>query len=1170
MSQNQDKNHTFSALFNIISKSQNETRIAGLDGSAKAYVLFRYYAKRRIPVLVVVRSVREADKFARDFAFFSGGKAPVMIFPQYNISPVRSVLNRSDIESERIRTLYKLANSGPPVLVTTPGALLRKLIPKRELFGFSELVMAGEETSRELLIEKLISGGYSRVLMVEDPGDYCVRGGILDVYTPFYQDPLRLEFAGDTVESIRFFSASSQRTLKAVHEAVIIPAKEAVFKNEDLNDIIGRIREQMADVEMPVTAARELIDSIKRDLVLPEIENLIPLIYPDPASLFDYLPENILFIMDEPEELRKSAHEFLEQESKNYMSARDQKRLCVETERTHLSWEEANGIIKERKHLILRATGTYTGDETKDPAVNCSGFIENNDKLTQNLVSGVQRENHLTPLAEWIAEKMNLRCAVTIVCSTGSQSERIRALLLPYGIQAEIMKGFPEIHDAGIGVRICLGTVSSGFIWPEESLAVITEDEIFGAKHRRRKQPTGKTLSGLLSFENLKKGDLVVHDEHGIGRYGGLVKLKLNGSTNDFLLIVYRDDDKLYLPVDRMNIVNKYSGIEGIDPVLDKMGGKSWEKVKERVKKSAEKIAGELLELYALRKINEGFSFGKPDSYFKDFEAGFPYEETQDQLKAIEDVLDDMEKANPMDRLVCGDVGYGKTEVALRASFLAVSGGKQVAVLVPTTVLAEQHFSVFTERFRRYPVEIACLSRFRSSKEQKEIVLNLASGKTDIVVGTHRLLQKDVVFRDLGLVVLDEEQRFGVRHKEKLKNLRNIVDVLALTATPIPRTLHMSLMGIRDISVISTPPEHRHPIITYVSEFDEAVIEGAIRKELARKGQIFFVHNNIYTIEAMARRLQDLVPEARTAIAHGKLGEDELESVIYKFMKKETDMLICTTIIESGIDIPSANTIIINRADKFGLAQIYQLRGRVGRSDEQAYAYLFIPKESALGKDAEKRLKVLMEHSDLGSGFQIAMNDLRIRGGGTILGASQSGHIAAVGYDMFLKLMENAVSELKGEPVKTRIDPEINIPVSAFLPESYVPDIDQRLTSYRRLARMTELAEIADFKKELVDRFGALPGEATNLLLKVMLKILSHKAGIKRLEICDMQILLHFADDEKIKNPSGVIDMVIANKERFEFAPGHILKIKLPKQSVAGHILYAKNILKEIHQRVNC
>ena len=512
--------------------------------------------------------------------------------------------------------------------------------------------------------------------------------------------------------------------------------------------------------------------------------------------------------------------------------------------------------------------------------------------------------------------------------------------------------------------------------------------------------------------------------------------------------------------------------------------------------------------------------------------------------------------------------GYGKTEVALRASYLAVNEGKQVAILVPTTVLAEQHFATFSSRFERYPVNVACLSRFRSIREQQEIIKDLKAGKIDIVIGTHRLIQKDVVFKDMGLIVLDEEQRFGVKHKEKLKKIRSTVDVLALTATPIPRTLHMSLMGIRDISIISTPPEHRKSIITYISEFDNAVIAEAIQKELNRKGQIFFVHNNIHSIWKMAKHLQKLVPEVRLDVAHGRLDEDALEDVMLRFMEKEIDLLVCTTIIESGIDIPSANTIIVNHADRFGLSQIYQLRGRVGRLDEQAYAYLFIPNESTFGKDAQKRLKVLMEYSDLGSGFQIAMSDLKIRGGGTVLGASQSGHIAAVGYDMFLKLLENSMSELKKEPVCESLEPEINIIMSASIPESYIPDIDQRLTSYRRLAKMIELNEIADFKVELMDRFGALPVETANLLLKIMLKVLAIKAGVKRLDLAGQRLTLCFSEAHQ-KNPSGIMEMVLSEGKRFEFAPDNIIIAKLLKGETTDLLGQTKNILKDIAQRVS-
>jgi transcription-repair coupling factor (superfamily II helicase) len=556
------------------------------------------------------------------------------------------------------------------------------------------------------------------------------------------------------------------------------------------------------------------------------------------------------------------------------------------------------------------------------------------------------------------------------------------------------------------------------------------------------------------------------------------------------------------------------------------------------------------------------------DDYFRDFEAGFAYEETPDQLKAIDEMLADMQQSIPMDRLVCGDVGYGKTEVALRASFLAINNGKQAAVLVPTTILAEQHYATFRSRFQRYPVNVACLSRFRSRKEQAAIIAGMKAGTVDIVIGTHRLLQKDVAFKDLGLLVLDEEQRFGVRHKEKLKRLRSMVDVLALTATPIPRTLHMSLMGVRDISLIQTPPEYRKSIVTYICEFDPEVIAEAVRRELRRQGQIYFVHNAVHSINKMARTLQELVPEVRLDVAHGQMAEGDLERAMYRFLNREIDLLVCTTIIESGLDIPSANTIIVNRADCFGLSQMYQLRGRVGRADEQAYAYLLIPNESLLTADARKRLKVLMEHSDLGSGFHIAMNDLEIRGGGTILGSSQSGHIAAVGYDMFIKLMEDAVAELKGETVVQPLDPEINIPLSAYFTEAYIPDIDQRMMLYRRLARMTDVREIGEMRSELADRFGPLPEEAGHLLFKILLKILARNAGVSRLDVKEQKLVLYFADSRP-KNSEAVVKMVLDDPERFELSPGGIVKARLTQPSAMAQLAQVKNILQAIRNHAN-
>ena len=1157
-------------LIDIIPGRDYRIDCMGLSGSEQAYFVSRLTMAHRAFVVVIVPSTEDAEKHLEDLRFFSGKNNPSPVyFPPYNILPFQHLSYHSETAARRIRSLYRLiVEDAPQIVVTTVAALLQRIIPKQELSDYAELIMAGEEIERDLLVEKLVSGGYVRSAIAEEPGDFCVRGGILDVFSPLYSDPLRIELYGDTVESLRFFSAANQRTIKNIQEAVILPAREAVLKMECIDQIIGRIREQASRLDLPATKVRSLIDQVRNEGVFPEIEGLIPLIYPDLHTFFDYTSNDAIFILTEPAELEKAADQSQEQASNCFVSACNDFRLCVEPDRLYLKWSDAKKIFKHKKLLTVKQLSVSKGFLYNGQPSRAFNFTVK-DNMDISLKLKRRREKALfSPLANWINDQKQSGCDTLLVCKTSAQADRLKSLLLPYGIHLKFIEFFSDVKLGENQVYACIGQVSSGFVWPAESLAIITDYEIFGSKHRSRIKQMQKVRTDLLAFEDLKKGDLVVHFEHGIGQYNGLVKLRLNGSNNDFLLIVYKDDDKLYLPVDRMSMVQKYIGVDGIEPVLDKMGGKSWDRIKARVKKSAERIAGELLKLYAERKIKHGHVFREVDADFFDFEAGFPYEETSDQLDAIEDVLNDMKSSVSMDRLVCGDVGYGKTEVALRSSLMAVSDGKQVAVLVPTTVLAEQHFSTFSHRFERYPVNVACLNRFRSMREQRKIIGDLKSGNIDIVIGTHRLLQKDVAFKDLGLLVLDEEQRFGVKHKEKLKKIRSTMDVLALTATPIPRTLHMSLMGIRDISVISTPPEHRKSIITYISEIDDAVISEAILNELNRKGQIFFVHNNIHSIWAMAKHLRELVPGVRLDVAHGRLNDDMLEQVMLRFMNKEIDLLVCTSIIESGLDISSANTILINRADRFGLAQIYQLRGRVGRLDEQAYAYLFIPNESTLSKDARKRLKVLMEHSDLGSGFQIAMSDLQIRGGGTILGASQSGHIAAVGYDMFLKLMENSMAELKGEKVQERLEPEINIALPASIPESYIQDIDQRLSAYRRLTKITEVDEIADFKMELMDRFGALPVDASNLLLKIMLRVLAIKAGVKQLDLRGSQLSLCFSEAHQ-KNPAGILDIIVSGGGRFELTRDHILKAELSKTNRAGLLTQTKNILKEIMQHVN-
>ncbi|MEW5909228.1 MAG: transcription-repair coupling factor, partial [Thermodesulfobacteriota bacterium] len=1020
--QNQEK-YSIAALADLIQKTRGAVEGNGLMSSSMAYLAMTLYRKHPFPVVMVTSTQKEAETLSMDLDFFFSPLAvPVTRFPSYASVAGRGISYHNETAAARIRALYRTLNDQAPILVFSLEGMVQKVIPKEELTAYAELLMENEEIDRDHLIRKLVFGGYTRTAIVEEPGDFSVRGGILDLFSPLYPDPLRIELSGDRIVSLRFFSAASQRKLGSLPEAVILPAREAVIPQNRLEPVLTRIRTLGSELDLPVTTTRELIHRIKQQEIPVEMEGMLPLIYEKPDTVFDYLPDDAWIVLMEPSSLEKAASDFYDRIIQNSLSAQNEKKFCIRPEALYLDWSHFEELLRRRKTFWCGMLPVARFDDDRREIMSWAPDVEEERGLVQELLNRKENELLFAPLAEWIRRQRKMERTVILVSGTRPQANRLLGLLEPYGIRPRIMEEFnlESISRAAsaAGIHICLGHLSRGFVWGSEQLALLTEDEIFGEKHRRKIHRRRLLQSIRIAFEDLQKGNLVVHDDHGIGRYEGLVKLKVEGMTNDFLLIRYKDEDKLYLPVDRMDMVRKYLGVEGIEPVLDKLGGKSWENIKERVRKSAEKIAGELLSLYAERKVREGHAFRPVDRYFQDFEAAFPYEETEDQLRVIHEVFEDMEKPTPMDRLICGDVGYGKTEVALRAAYMAVNDGKQVAVLVPTTVLAEQHYETFSKRFEKYPVTVSCLSRFRSEKEQRAILESLAAGKSDIVIGTHRLLQKDVEFKDLGLLIVDEEQRFGVKHKEKLKKVRKTVDVLVLTATPIPRTLHLSLTGVRDVSLISTPPEERHPIITYVSEMDDRIVADAVRKELKRNGQIFFVHNNIHGIWKIAKHLKELIPEARIGVAHGRLNETELEEVMISFFRKEIDLLVCTAIIESGLDVPSANTILINRADRFGLAQIYQLRGRVGRSAEQAFAYLFIPRESALTPDARKRLKVLMEYSDLGSGFQIAMRDLEIRGGGTILGASQSGHIAAVGYDMFLKLMETAVSELKGEPVE--------------------------------------------------------------------------------------------------------------------------------------------------------
>ena len=1152
-------------------KSGKPVTCTNTAGTERAYIAAQLAQSVSGPVCMVLPTPKICDVMASDIQFFLNGvPREVAVFPPYNILPFKQIAYHNETAAQRIRLLYRLASdTADSMIILLPAeTLLQRLIPKSIMNGYAELLMAGEEIDREELIAHLHAGGYFNTSLVEEPGEYSVRGGIVDIFSPFYPEPFRIELFGDLVDSIRFFSPNTQRKTGSVDEAVILPAREAVLKRQWLDAMIQRVREHAEDLGLSSEKANRFISRVRTEGVFNGLESLLPLIYESLDTFFDYAPENSIWIQGDAGEIANEAAHAENIAARNYLQAKDENRLCVDPDYLYEKWEIVKEKLGRRTNLSFRLVPISSGETNEKRFLTV--HATDNSELAAKLTIGKKEGHILQPLIQWADEHRSAGFLTLIVCKTQSQAHRLQELLKPYGLAIDVSDAADLSSLTRGRAHIYLGQLSAGFVWPEASLAIITESEIFGERigRRRVKRGRAKVQTELLDFGELNIDDLVVHIEHGIGRYRGLVKLSVEGITSDFMQLRYKGGDKLYLPVDRMDMVQKYMGVEGIEPAIDKLGGKSWQRSRAKAKESVEKIANELLALYAARRVQKGHAYCPPDGYYKDFEAGFQYEETSDQLKAIDDVVSDMEHPTPMDRLICGDVGYGKTEVALRAAFKAVNEGKQVALLVPTTVLAEQHYVTFTERFARYPVNIACLSRFRSRKKQGEILSQMKKGTADIVIGTHRLLQKDISFKDLGLIVIDEEQRFGVKHKEKLKHLRSMVDVLSMTATPIPRTLHMSLMGVRDISVIQTPPELRRPIISYISEFDPMIITEAIRKELERGGQIFFVHNNINTIWNIAKYLQDLVPEVRLGVAHGRLEEEALEKSMYQFMTKEIDMLVCTTIVESGLDIPNANTMIINRADRFGLAQIYQLRGRVGRSNEQAYAYLFVPKEAALTRDAQKRLKVLMEHSDLGAGFQIAMNDLKIRGGGAALGVEQSGHIAAVGYDMFLQLLEESVSRLKGETVVEKLEPEINVPMSVYIPESYVPDIDQRLSIYRRLAKMTELKDITDIKDELIDRYGILPEPAQNLLMKIMLRILSIKAGVKKLDLADSLMILAFSETHQ-QHPFGILELIEKSPDQFMVTPDNTLRVHMKPANTSRLMAQAKNTLMDIARHVN-
>jgi transcription-repair coupling factor (superfamily II helicase) len=1078
-----------------------------LAGSSKAYFLSHWREKVRGPLLVIVPHLRNAENLLEDLRFFMDeSEVPSFLFPPWETLPYDEIPPHPEIVRERVRVLFSLLRGEEVIIVSSTKALMQKVLPPTDLKESVFYLSVGEEIDRDQFINFLHEGGYTLAKIVEERGDYSVRGAIIDLFTPFYEEPLRLEFDGDRLESIRRFETETQRSLSKgmMGEAVLLPARD-ISRNSSVQPL---------------------------------------------KTLLDYLNGNEIILIEEGEEVEKEAEAFSRLIDEHYEKALSKKRFVPPPKTGYLGSEELLLHLGRVQTIYLQG-----GPLAPSPCQQVFPFeMETNENLQREMKAVLSakpdfRETSpfsilLKNLHDWQDKGMR----VLIISHTQGQAGRLRDLLSQYGVEPRLEKAkrFGEIlGQTEEGPVLLVGSLSSGFRNLQENWMILTEEEIFG---ERRRLPEGKVRVSprstswqrgspiFSSYRELREDDFIVHIDYGIGRYRGLRHLKIWGVSNDYLLLEYQDGDKLYLPVDRLNLIQRYIGGDGKSPRLDNLGSHSWQRAKKRAKAAVSEMVQELLDLYASRQAFEGFKFPPSDQFYKEFEAMFEYEETPDQMQAIDEVMKDMSHPKPMDRLICGDVGYGKTEVAIRAAYRAVMSGKQVAILVPTTVLAQQHHQTFTERFKMYPVVIEALSRFKNPREQKAILQRLKDGKVDIVIGTHRLLQKDVSFRDLGLVVVDEEHRFGVTHKEKLKQMRKLVDVITLTATPIPRTLQMAVSGIRDLSLIQTPPENRLSIRTFVIRYDDEVIRDAIQREFERGGQVFFVHHRVQNIHTVANHLKQLIPEASLAIAHGQMRERELEKVMLQFVRKEVNLLVCTSIIESGLDIPAANTILINHAERFGLADLYQIRGRVGRGSDQAYAYLIIPGDLMLSKDAMRRLRAIQELSELGSGFKLAIQDLEIRGAGNLLGSSQSGHIAAVGFEFYTQLMEKTVKELKGEEVVEEITPEIHFHLPAFIPEVYVEDPGERLSLYRRLSLSHSDEEVEMIREELVDRFGKIPKEVDHLLEVIKVKILLTRLSIKKFEETPSQFVLAFDENTQV-SPQKVVDFVHQGEGKYRFTP---------------------------------
>jgi len=1169
-----EQSSSFDRVRRHLSLGVGRRRLSGLTNTARSLYLPLLARAAKHTVIVVVADNKAAEALEpalRAGCELTGAVDPdrVVRLPAHDVLPFENLSPHPDVQEQRATALYKLATGGVSILIAPAEAAALRLFDRNYYASLAVTIRRGEELDVEILTAHLASVGYTQMDLVEMPGQFTRRGGILDVYSPEADRPVRIEFFGDEIDTIRKFDPETQRSQSGLDETQLLPLTETPVTEHLLAAVHARLSKQRVQVagegeglsdeeEMEIEAAAAGGVS-----VFPGWE-FFSAVAGAESHLLKLVPNAVLFV-EEPAMVRNQIDRWWNKVEQRH--ERSGIGNLIRPEDIFLRPEILQAHLDSQHGLDLDQLGAI--DVLEDDKT--LGEIAVNSRPT------LRFHGSIPALVEQLKNLMAADQRIVLAVPTQGDAERTATMLreyhVPYRFGSRVVQHGSELEEASymagdMRVPVIVRTqIASGVSFPDVNLILFGANDLSDDAdiHARPEPKKSKTAAFLSDFRDLAIGDYVVHVEHGIAQYQGLKEIVQDGLAVEFMILEFAEQAKLYVPLTRLDLIQKYRSTDtGPAPILNKLGSQQWVKTKARVKKAMQDMAAELLKLYAQRHTAQGTSFSPDNDFQREFEDSFDYRETDDQLTAISAVKQDMESTTPMDRLLCGDVGYGKTEVAMRAAFKAVQDGKQVAILTPTTVLAFQHFETFKKRFSQFPINIEMISRFRSPKEQKVIVEKIETGKVDILIGTHRILSKDIKFQDLGLLVVDEEQRFGVRHKERLKQLRKEIDVLAMSATPIPRTLHMSLVGLRDMSVIETPPKDRMAIQTVVAKFDEKIIRSAIEVELERGGQVYFVHNRVESIYEIASRIQELVPGARVVVGHGQMGEKDLEQVMLAFMHHEFDVLVATTIIENGLDIPLANTIIINRADRHGLSELYQLRGRVGRSNRRAYSYLLIPPERELTDIARRRLAALKEFSDLGAGFKIAALDLELRGAGNMLGGEQSGHIEAVGFELYTSMLEAAVKEMKGEGGEERPSTQLNLGIALRIDESYVAEENQRLRLYKKIAGAESEKAIADLRAEMEDRYGTLPDSTVYLLEAATLRLECERMGIAQIDRKRAELQIRFTEKASI-DPQHLMRLVAKNAKRgAQFTPQGLLKFPLAATKSDEVLLEIRDLLEKL------